>query len=149
MSRTETLPKELREAKKKNASKGTEMNPQITNTAMFVQQYSIDDICERTPDSEQPIYWDSAGSQTRCCTTLYVARCFIVLSCAVCNKDKVSATLWRLNELLKCESRVLLYLVIVWFVVLLRLRVFLFQVDKRVKASVSFNQSRSQLKVKT
>lgn len=21
---------------------------------MFVQQYSIDDICERTPDSEQP-----------------------------------------------------------------------------------------------
>lgn len=32
------------------------MNPQITNTAMFVQQYSIDDICERTPDFEQPIY---------------------------------------------------------------------------------------------
>lgn len=32
MSQTETLPKELREAEKKNASKGTEMNPQITNT---------------------------------------------------------------------------------------------------------------------
>lgn len=43
-----------------------------------------------TPQSEQPIYRDcvrNAGSQTRCCTTLYVARCFIVLSCAVCNKD--------------------------------------------------------------
>lgn len=24
---------------------------------MFVQQYSIDNICERTPWSEQPIYW--------------------------------------------------------------------------------------------
>lgn len=55
------------------------------------------------------IYWDcvrNAGSQTRCCTTLYVARCFIVFLCAVCNKDKVSATLWRLNELLKCEAGV-------------------------------------------
>lgn len=48
----------------------------------------------------------NAGSQTRCCTTLYVARCFIVLSCAVCNKDKVSATLWRLKwiiEVWRCD----------------------------------------------
>lgn len=30
-----------------------------------------------------------------------------MLSCAVCNKDKVSATLWRLNEVLKCEACVL------------------------------------------
>ncbi len=77
---------------------------------MFVQQYSIFDICERIPRSEQPIYWDcvrNAGSQIRCCTTLYVARCLIVLSCAVCNKDKVSATLWRLKELFKCVTCVL------------------------------------------
>lgn len=41
------------------------------------------------------IYWDrvcNAGSQTRCCTTLCTARRFYcVISCAVCNKDKVSA----------------------------------------------------------
>lgn len=79
---------------------------------MFVQQYFIDNTCERTPliwTAYILIYWDcvrNAGSQTRCCTTLYVARCFIVFLCAVCNKDKVSATLWRLNELLKCEAGV-------------------------------------------
>ena len=53
----------------------------------------------------------NAGSQTRCCTTLYVARCFIVLSCAVCNKDKVSATLWRLKwiiEVWRCDVLCLL-----------------------------------------
>lgn len=100
-------------AEKKREKKWRLRKLKFTNTphTAFVQQYSIDDILWTHPFSDlNSPYIETvcanAGSQTRCCTTLYVARCFIVLSCAVCNKDKVSATLWRLKwiiEVWRCD----------------------------------------------
>lgn len=51
-------PKELNGAEmKRNHSLETEMKPtDYKQPTMFVQQYSIFNICERIPRSEQPIY---------------------------------------------------------------------------------------------
>lgn len=49
------------------------MNPQITNTpTMFVQQYSIDDICERTPPDLNSLYIETVCAMLE--ATLDVAR---------------------------------------------------------------------------
>lgn len=106
---TETLKRSREEKKKKRPLRNE-------HAAVSVQRFSIGVVCERSPWSESVCAVLGARLDVaRPCTLRGVLLCYRV-QCVT--KTKSAQTLWRLNELLKCEARVLRLFCWSWFTTL-------------------------------